>query len=95
MIDSIVAVTSVDRALLTRNAYNLHAYHLTARMVADAVKRRFADFEFDFEPVDGVERLIKAWPDVSDDSDARRDWGWNPAYDFERTADKMFELVTS
>ena len=42
---------------------------------------------------EAVERLISSWPDVVDDSAARRDWGWNPAYDFEQSVARMCDLM--
>ena len=94
VIDSIVDFTAAERSGLTRQAYNLHGYYLSAEMVADAAKARFADFEYDFAPVESVERLIAGWPDVADDSDARRDWGWQPKYDFERSMTRVIELLS-
>lgn len=95
VIDSIVDFTAAERSCLTRHAYNLHAYYLTAGMVADAAKARFPGFEYDFAPVESVERLIAGWPDVSDDSDARRDWGWKPKYDFDQSMTRVVELLNT
>jgi threonine 3-dehydrogenase len=93
VIDSIVNYTATDASNLSRHAYNLHAYYLTAEMVADAVRKRFPDFEYSYEPVEVVESLISSWPDVVDDDDARRDWGWQPDFDLEKSADKICELL--
>jgi hypothetical protein len=37
--------------------------------------------------------LLTAWPNVFADESARRDWGWNPRFDFEKSAERMFELL--
>ena len=95
VIDSIVDFTAAEPSRLTRHVYNLHAYYLSAGMVADAASARFPGFEYDFAPVESVERLISGWPDVSDDSDARRDWGWKPKYDFDRSINRVIELLNS
>lgn len=34
-----------------------------------------------------------AWPQVFDDSDARRDWNWQPKYDLEKLVDLMVRDV--
>lgn len=34
-----------------------------------------------------------AWPQVFDDSDARRDWKWQPKYDLEKLVDLMVRDV--
>jgi threonine 3-dehydrogenase len=93
VIDSIVNFTAVDAAQLSRHVYNLHAYYLSAGMVADAAVKRFPGFDFGFEPITAVEHLISSWPDVVDDADARRDWGWQPAFDFDQSADRICELL--
>lgn len=94
VVDSIVKFTAADPARLTRHAYSLHAYFLSAGMVADAIRQRFPDFEYSFEPIENVEQLLSGWPDVIDDQVAREDWGWAPAFDLARSADRMVELLT-
>jgi len=93
VIDSIVTYTAAARETLTEHVYNLHAYYLSAGMVAQAAQARFPDFDYGFEPVEAVEHLISSWPDVVDDSAARRDWGWNPAYNFEQSVARMCDLL--
>lgn len=93
VIDSIVNFTAADSANLSRPVYNLHAYYLSAGMVADAVEQRFPGFDYCFDPIDVVEHLISSWPDEVDDSAARRDWGWKPEFDFEKSADRICELL--
>jgi hypothetical protein len=42
---------------------------------------------FDFDSFD----LADSWPMVFDDSNARRDWHWNPEYDLPKLVAKMFK----
>lgn len=93
VIDSIVDYTAAAKADLKQNAYNLHAYLLSAGQVAGFLSRRFPGFEYRFEPIEAVDHLISNWPDVIDDSAARRDWGWRPAHDFESSAEQMIKLL--
>lgn len=37
--------------------------------------------------------LADAWPQVFDDSDARRDWKWQPKYNLEKLVDLMVRDV--
>ena len=94
VVDSIVQFSAADRSCLSRHVYNLHAYYLSAGMVAEAALERFPDFECRYEPVDSVERLIASWPDVMSDSSARHDWSWNPGFDLSRSVDRMCELLS-
>lgn len=93
VIDSIVTFNAAEVAQLSRHVYNLHAYYLSAGMVAAAAKLRFPGFTYSFEPVPAVDHLISSWPDVVEDSAARRDWGWQPKFDFEQSVDRICELL--
>ncbi len=93
VVDSIVQFSAADRSSLSRHVYNLHAYYLSAGMVAGAALERFPDFEYRYEPVDSVERLIASWPEVMSDNAARHDWNWNPGFDLSRSVDRMCELL--
>lgn len=37
--------------------------------------------------------LADSWPQVFDDSDARRDWKWKPNYDLDKLVDLMVQDV--
>lgn len=91
VISSIINFTYADKTSLTRHAYGLHAYFVSAEMVANEILKRHAGFEYRYEPNPAVEKLLNEWPDMIDDKQARTDWGWNPEYDFEKSAARMFE----
>ena len=91
--DSIVQFTAVETAQLSRHVYDLHGYYLTAGMVAEAVVQRFPHFDYSFEPIAAVDQLITGGPDNIDDGAARRDWNWQPQFDFDKSADRICELL--
>ena len=93
VIEGIVKFTLTDRESLHRHAYNLHAYFVSAAMVAEKIRERIPTFECDYQPVAAVESLLNAWPDVIRDDSARADWGWSPRFDFDKSAARMFELL--
>ena len=35
-----------------------------------------------------------SWPQVFEDSNARKDWGWTHHFDLEKTVDIMYQIVT-
>ena len=37
-----------------------------------------------FEPDRARAKIVETWPGDVDDTPARRDWGWQPDYDFAR-----------
>ncbi len=93
VIDGIVKFTLADRAQVRRHAYNLHAYFVSAEMVAEQILQHVPTFQFSYQPVAAVEALMTAWPDVIADQSARNHWGWDPKFDFARSATRMFELL--
>lgn len=93
VISSIVDFTSVPRAQVKQHAYNLHAYHLTTQMVIDEIVKRYPDFKYTFEVDPVVEKLISDWPNIIEDQHARKDWGWQPRYNFKQSAERMFEWI--
>jgi len=93
VISSIVDYTHAPKEKLTQHAYNLHAYHLTTQMVIDEIVKKYPDFNYSFEINETVQSLIDNWPNVLIDKSARQDWGWQPKFDFAKSATRMFELI--
>ena len=78
---------------LTRRVYNIHAMSVTPLDIAGAIWRRLPGTEIRFEPDPLVADLLASWPGTIDDAPARTDWGWQPAFDLERTADTMIQEI--
>ena len=38
--------------------------------------------------------VADSWPDVLDDTNARRDWGWRPYYDLNTMTKTMLDKLT-
>lgn len=94
VINSIVKITLAPKEQVIEPAYNLHAYRLDAQMVADVIAKRHPEFDYAFEPKTEVEALLGGWPDIMLDDKAREHWGWKPDYDFEQSAEWMFDFYT-
>jgi len=92
VISSIVGYAAADTASLKRHAYSLHSYILRGEMVEKAIQQRFPDFTASYQPVAAAENMLGGLPDIVDDSHARQDWNWKPAFDFDATANAMFDL---
>jgi nucleoside-diphosphate-sugar epimerase len=61
------------------SSYNLTAMSLSAGELAAAIREHVRDFEVVYEP-DFRQAIADSWPNSIDDSDARRDWDWEPRY---------------
>jgi threonine 3-dehydrogenase len=60
------------------------SFSLSAAGIRDMVLEAFPSAQITFEPDLKRQRIVDSWPADMDDSGARRDWGWEPAYDMRR-----------
>lgn len=93
VVASLVGILQADRNRLRHPAYNLHAYPLSAREVAQTLQDRFPDFTHRFEPDPQIQAMIDACPTVLDSSAAREDWDWAPAFDFAHTVETLIQMI--
>lgn len=68
--------------------YNLTAMSFTAAELAESIASKIDGFECTYSP-DERQEIADSWPDSIDDSAARDDWNWKPAYDLERMTEEM------
>lgn len=71
-------------ANLRRRVYNVTSFSPTAGEVRQLVLKAFPGAEIDYVPDLKRQGIVDSWPADLDDSAARKDWGWQPAYDMER-----------
>jgi len=74
--------------LSTRMAYNISAMSFAPEEVGAEIRKHLPDFRLDYAP-DSRQQIAESWPQSIDDSLARQDWGWKPAYDLERMTTEM------
>ena len=89
-----IGVMEADRdGLRHRNAFNVTAMNFTPDELAAAIRRHVPELTIDYK-VDPIRQAIAdSWPNSLDDSAAREQWGWRPAYDLESmTTDMLAKL---
>ncbi len=69
---------------LTRTVYNVTAFSVSAEDIRRRVLAAFPDAAITYQPDLKRQGIVDSWPEDMDDTAARRDWGWQPAYDEER-----------
>jgi nucleoside-diphosphate-sugar epimerase len=91
---AVIALMEADPArLLHRNAFNITAMSITPAELAQAIRRHVPEFVIDYR-IDPVRQAIAdSWPRSLDDSAARAQWGWAPAYDLEAMTADMLERL--
>lgn len=77
-------------ALTIRSSYNLGAMSFAPEEIAQSIKQHVPNFEMGYSP-DFRQQIAESWPSSIDDSMARKDWGWQPEFDLEKTTTEMLE----
>ena len=83
-VEALLTLAAAPRQRLTRTAYNLTAFTLSAADIRDVVLAAFPAAAIGFVVDAKRQGIIDSWPAAVDDSAARRDWGFDPQYDFDR-----------
>ena len=78
--------------LRIRSSYNVAGLSFSPRELAAAIRTHVPGFEVSYEP-DFREAIAQTWPRTIDDSQARRDWGWEPRFDLVRLTSDMLANV--
>jgi len=76
-----------------RNAFNITAMSIEPETIATEIRKHIPDFKLDYA-IDPVRQSIAdSWPNRMDDSAAREEWDWQPAYGLEAmTIDMLKQL---
>jgi len=77
-----------------RSSYNVAAMSFTPSELAQSIKGHIPDFKIKYEP-DFRQAIADSWPHSIDDSQARKDWGWKPHFDLEKTTLEMLGNLKS
>ena len=82
--DALLRLAAAPRIALTRRTYNVGAFSRSAAEIRAAVVAAFPGAEITYK-IDGKRQgIVDSWPADVDDQAARADWGFEPAFDFER-----------
>jgi threonine 3-dehydrogenase len=83
-VEALLRLAAAPKASLTRTAYNLAAFNPSAEEVREEVVRAFPGAHITWQNDTKRQGIVDSWPEDVDDSAARADWGFTPAYDFAR-----------
>ena len=88
-----VDLIEADNAKLKRRVYNITGMSFSAGEIAAEIKKHIPEFEINYKP-DFRQEIADSWPKTIDDSLAREEWGWNPAYDLSSMTKDMIEILS-
>jgi nucleoside-diphosphate-sugar epimerase len=75
-----------------RMGYNFSAIQFAPEDLVKEIQRINPRFKCEYEP-DSRQKIANSWPRTIDDSDARNDWGWSPAFDLRKMTEIMYKEI--
>jgi nucleoside-diphosphate-sugar epimerase len=82
--EALLKLAAAPRDQLRRTAYNVGAFSVSAAEIRDVVSAAFPGAAIVYKIDEKRQGIVDSWPADVDDSAARADWGFQPAFDFER-----------
>jgi len=76
-----------------RTSYNLAAMSFAPKDLAAQIKKHIPDFTCEYIP-DFRQKIADSWPMSIDDTEARKDWGWQPKYNLAAMTKDMIEKLS-
>lgn len=73
-----------------RTSYNISGMSFSPKEITKEIKNHIPEFETSYEP-DYRQAIAESWPQSIDDSVARKDWKWKPAYDLNNMTSDMLQ----
>ena len=73
-----------------RSSYNVSAISFSPTEIVASIQKEIPEFSASYNP-DFRQAIADSWPDSIDDSVARNDWGWQPAYDLDKMTRTILE----
>ncbi len=87
-VSALVSLLDADRERLSTVVYNVDAFSLSAGEIAARVKKAFPNADTTYAPDPARAKIVDSWPEGMNDTRARRDWDWRPAFDADRAFDE-------
>jgi nucleoside-diphosphate-sugar epimerase len=91
-----ISLMEADPArLIHRNGFNVAAMSFDPDMIYHSIKKHCPSFEmvYDIDPL--KQSIAESWPDMMDDSCARREWGWRNKYNLPAMTKDMLEKLSA
>jgi len=79
--------------LIHRNSFNVTAMSFDPEMIAADIKKHIPEFTMDYNVEPIKQGIANSWPNSMDDSCARDEWGWKPAWTLESMTVDMLRAI--
>jgi len=87
-VEALLQIAGAPGDALTRTAYNVTAFNPSAEEIRTIVQRAFPGARLTYELDPKRQGILDSWPEDVDDTAARHDWGFKPAFDLQRAFDE-------
>jgi len=77
---------------LKHRCYNVTAMSFTPEELAEKISKYIPELKMTYNP-DSRQLIADDWPQVFDDSEARKDWGWKHEYDLDKLVEDIMQQV--
>ncbi|XP_054154224.1 L-threonine 3-dehydrogenase, mitochondrial-like [Oppia nitens] len=91
-LNSLVTIMETPEDKLKQRTYNVNAISFTPNELVAAIQRYVPQFQVTYKP-DARQQIADSWPQILDDINARREWGWSHKYDLDALCATMFALL--
>lgn len=75
-----IELLEVDDSKLNQRIFNIEAMSFSPQEVATEIRKHIPEFEISYTP-DYRQEIADGWPNSLDDSEARKQWGWQHEFD--------------
>lgn len=87
---TIELMESEESKIKVRTSYNISGVSFSPKEIAAEIKKHIPVFTISYEP-DYRQEIANSWPQSIDDSVAKNDWGWKPAFDLSALTTDMIK----
>jgi len=87
---TIELMESDESKIKVRTSYNISGVSFSPKEIAAEIKKHIPGFTISYEP-DYRQEIATSWPQSIDDSVAKKDWGWKPAFDLSALTTDMIK----
>lgn len=79
-----------EKNISVRTSYNIAAMSFSPKEIGAEIKKHIPGFKISYHP-DYRQTIAESWPQSIDDTKARKDWHWKPAYDLPAMTSDMLK----
>lgn len=83
-VEAIISLNNSERKNLKQLAYNVTGFSVTAKELEERVKKNYPKFDVSYKVNEKRQMIVDSWPKSVDAMGAKRDWGFEAKYNFEK-----------